>query len=129
MKKLLLLGILILISGCINTQEQITGNVVQEPFCKEPYVEFQTGKCCLDNNNNNICDDDDLIEKELQIADEKLNEPKETIETPKVIEKIIEEIPEVIEETCPFTCEEEYECRPIYKEEILIRWTCTYVKG
>ena len=75
--------------------------------------------------NNEIKSDPEvqmIIEKELEIADKKLKEE------PKVI---IEEMPkeqETIEESCPFTCEKEYACSPIYKEEELIRWTCAYVQ-
>ena len=104
--KYILLTILILAlltNGCTNSPEQITGNVIIEPnefFCNPPYIEFKKDNCCLDMDNNNICDN------------------HETIQEP-------EPIPETVEETCPFTCTGENTCKPIYKEDKIIRWTCS----
>lgn len=123
MKKIILcITLLILISGCVN-QENIEQSTTS--FCKDPYIEYQEGACCMDKNTNGICDDDDLITKEL--------ETKETIpeETPTVEETIPEETTTEIEgETCPFQCAEEHECKPVYNSEgKLNRWTCVYIKN
>jgi len=37
----------------------------QQPFCKNPYIEFQTGQCCLDANSNSICDRDEEVEEKI----------------------------------------------------------------
>lgn len=110
-KKLILAGFLFLflfVSGCDN-QEKITGNVVKEIieddfFCKPPYIEYQKETCCLDSDNNGVCDDDDFKFKKA--------EPKEE---PKQIE---------IAEDCPYTCPENRVCKPVYREEKIIRWAC-----
>jgi len=55
-----------------------------QSICKEPYLEYKKGDCCLDSDNNGICDQDE---------DKQLNEPTE---------KIIIQAPE--KESCPFEC-------------------------
>lgn len=111
--------LIVFISGCLGqeqiTQEQITGNVVRETneefFCKEPYIEYQKGSCCLDKNNNGVCDYDDLKFKSLESNDEVVEEEI----------KVIEEK----EETCPYTCPGESKCMPVYKDGSIDRWACT----
>ena len=113
--KIILFGFLfvvVLVSGCVETP---TGNVVKEVekefFCNPPYIEYQSGKCCLDNDRNGICDSDDLIKKELK---------KDEV----VIEEVVEE--EIkLEETCPYDCGDTRVCNPIYTNGELVRWTCT----
>ena len=136
MKKLIFLGILtltILVSGC--ELQLPTGNVVrttqiqEEPFCADSYFEYQTGKCCLDANSNNVCDEDDLIAKELEIVKEKIKETPVVEEAPEVIETGENLFEDGVPEECPYTCEEEYECKPILNaDDKISRWTCVFIK-
>ncbi|MBU2639448.1 MAG: lipoprotein [Nanoarchaeota archaeon] len=128
MKKILFLILtLILLTGCTVPKQTLPKTTEETTFCKAPYIEYQKEKCCLDQNNNGICDDDDLIDKEMQIAEKKLNEAPvaEIPEVPETTSLFEEGIPE----ECPYICGEEYECKPIYNSEGKInKWTCVYIK-
>ena len=45
-KLISLIAVVVLLAGCVQTG----------PKCDSPYIEQQTGGCCLDANQNNICD-------------------------------------------------------------------------
>jgi len=49
--------VLFIISGCSKEPEF---------SCKSSYIEYQTGKCCLDSDSNGICDEDDVTLNNLK---------------------------------------------------------------
>lgn len=57
MRLKLLIGILVVLTMMLTSCSK--GNVVKEPTCKSPYIEFKAGECCLDQNSNSVCDNDE----------------------------------------------------------------------
>ena len=70
---MLFLVLVVFVSACTTSY---TGNAVlentQESICNKPYIEYMSGKCCLDADSNMICDVD---EKSLEQETEPLPEP------------------------------------------------------
>tara|TARA_Y100000034_G_C6810937_1_gene364433 strand:- start:650 stop:1027 length:378 start_codon:yes stop_codon:yes gene_type:complete len=111
----IVLGAIVLVNGgldiSVNDNDKgnlITGMAVEEPFCSSPYIEYQQGSCCLDADLNGICDDDESV-----------------IVEDVVEETVVEEVVEESMETCPYECEGDLVCRPIYSNNKIVRWACS----
>lgn len=76
--------LLILATACIEIQQDKS----EDTLCKQPYIEFKEGECCLDKNNNQICDNDE-VENNMSgkqeagpVTEKEIIEQKEILQAP-----------------------------------------------